>query len=206
MKKRQQEAKLFPIFVLNQAIEQLLNDGENLPFDHLAALRELMETAQHFWEIDRRLRESEPSFQSPSETISQFIQLLRRGTITANPYPVRQFIKSSSAVTLGNIFQYRSFRSSHRWHFWLDCSSPLWEQGGAATLFAAPIFWRKSPYQPWTTEAELEENQSRLQRVLRDLLARVSEKVILCHSDLGVSGTDQTGQLLSLVQAAKEYD
>ena len=206
MKKRQQEAKLFPIFVLNQAIEQLLNDGENLPFDHLAALRELMETAQHFWEIDRRLRESEPSFQSPSETISQFIQLLRRGTITANPYPVRQFIKSSPAVTLGNIFQYRSFRSSHRWHFWLDCSSPLWEQGGAATLFAAPIFWRESPYQRWTTEAELEENQARLQRVLRDLLARVSEKVILCHSDLGVSGTDQTGQLLSLVQAAKEYD
>jgi hypothetical protein len=37
-------------------------------------------------------------------------------------------------------------------------------------------------------------------------LARVSEKVILCHSDLGVSGSDQTGQLLSLVQAAKEYD
>jgi len=206
MKKRQQEAKLFPIFVLNQAIEQLLNDGENLPFDHLAALRELMETAQHFWEIDRRLRESEPSFQSPSETISQFMQLLRRGTITANPYPVRQFIKSSPAVTLGNIFQYRSFRSSHRWHFWLDCSSPLWEQGGASTLFAAPIFWRESPYQRWTTEAELEENQARLQRILRDLLARVSEKVILCHSDLGVSGTDQTGQLLSLVQAAKEYD
>jgi hypothetical protein len=151
-----------------------------------------METAQHFWEIDRRLRESEPSFQSPSETISQFIQLLRRGTITANPYPVRQFIKSPSAVTLGNIFQYRSFRSSHRWHFWLDCSSPLWEQ--------------ESPYQRWTTEAELEENQARLQRILRDLLARVREKVILCHSDLGVSGTDQTGQLLSLVQAAKEYN
>ena len=79
-------------------------------------------------------------------------------------------------------------------------------QGGAATLFAAPIFWRESPYQRWTTAAELEENQARLQRVLRDLLARVSEKVILCHSDLGVSGTDQTGQLLSLVQAAKEYN
>lgn len=206
MKKRQQQQKLFPIFVLNQAIEQLLNDGENLPFDHLAALRELMETAQHFWEIDRRLRESEPCFQSPTETISQFIQLLRRGTITANPYPVRQFTKSSSAVTLGNIFQYRSFRSSHRWHFWLDCSSPLWEQGGSATLFAAPIFWRESPYQRWTAEAELEENQARLQRILRDLLARVREKVILCHSDLGVSGTDQTGQLLSLVQGAKEYN
>ncbi|MCZ8106374.1 MAG: hypothetical protein O9972_51895, partial [Burkholderiales bacterium] len=88
----------------------------------------------------------------------------------------------------------------------LDCSSPLWEQGGAATLFAAPIFWRKSPYQRWTAEAELEENQARLQRILRDLLARVSEKVILCHSDLGVSGTEQTGQLLSLVQAAKDYN
>jgi hypothetical protein len=206
MKKRREEQKLLPIFVLNQAIEQLLNDGEKLPFDQLAALRELIETAQHFWEIDRRLRESEPSFQSGTETISQFIQLLRRGTITANPYPVRQFIKSSPAVTLGNIFQYRSLRSSHRWHFWLDCSSPLWEQGGSATLFAAPIFGRENNYLPWTAERELEENQARLQRILRDLLARVNEKVILCHSDLAVSGTEQIGALLSLVQGAKEYN
>lgn len=203
MKKNQEEQKLLPIFVFNQAIEQLLNDGENLPFDHLAALRELIETTQHFWEIDRRLRESEPSFQTNSETISQFIQLLRRGTITANPYPVRQFIKSSSAVTLGNIFQYRSLRSSHRWHFWLDCSSPLWEQGGSATLFGSPVFWRESQFQRWTSEAELEANQARLQRILRDLLARVEEKVILCHSDLGVAGTDQSGSLLPLLQAAQ---
>jgi hypothetical protein len=205
MKKSQEETKLLPIVIFNQAIEQLLNDGENLPFDHLAALRELIETTQHFWEIDRRLRESEPSFQSSSETISQFIQLLRRGTITANPYPVRQFLKSCQGVTLGNIFQYRSLRSSHRWHFWLDCSSPLWEQGGAATLFGAPIFWRENQYQRWTEADDLQENQARLQRILRDLLARVSEKVILCHSDLGVAGTDQSGSLLSLVQAAQEY-
>jgi hypothetical protein len=108
-------------------------------------------------------------------------------------------------VTLGNIFQYRSLRSSHRWHFWLDCSSPLWEQGGSATLFAAPIFGRENKYFPWTAERELEENQARLQRILRDLLARVNEKVILCHSDLAVSGTEQIGALLSLVQGAKEY-
>jgi hypothetical protein len=39
------------------------------------------------------------------------------------------------------------------------------------------------------------------ERILRDLLGRTTERVILCHSDLAVNGQEQTGPLLGLVNA-----
>ena len=164
-----------------------------------------METAQHFWEVDRRLRQNEPSFQTQAATVAQFIQLLRRGTITANPRPIRQFTPQVGAVTLATIFQYRSLRTSHRWQFWLDASSPLWSQGGAATLFAAPLFLKQWTGRTWMPEDEYEMDNRRLQRILRDILARAESKIFLCHSDLGVNGTEQAGALLPLVHATRQY-
>ena len=201
---RQQQQSFFtPTILLSEAIAYFLGDS-SLTSDRLAVLRELMETAQHFWEVDRRLRQSEPSFQTQAATIAQFIQLLRRGTITANPRPMRQFIPEK-AVTLATVFQYRSLRSAHRWQFWLDASSPLWSQGGAATLFAAPLFLKGWTGRAWMPEDEYQMDKERLSRILRDILARAQVKIFLCHSDLGVNGTEQAGALLPLVHAARQY-
>ncbi|MFN6561072.1 MAG: recombinase family protein [Nostoc sp. ChiSLP01] len=230
----QQEQRLIPspISLLDRAIQRFLWNGSNLPYEQLAALRELLETAQHYWEIDTRLRQAssgrvgeedaltrgrgdaESSFAvsprlsvsvSPSSsstaTIVEFIQLLRRGTITANPYPVRPIGGARKAVTLATIFQYRSSRRSHRWHFWLDAGSPLWAKGGAATLFGAPFFLQDRLGEPWTAEDEKVAEQQRLRRILADLLSRVSKRVYLCHSDLAVNGQEQLGPLLPLVNA-----
>jgi hypothetical protein len=224
----QQELRLIPspISLLDRAIQRFLWNGSNLPYDQLAALRELLETAQHYWQIDTRLRQSplsgdtgmggqggqrdmeNNSFSpsptsplSPSSTVGEFIQLLRRGTITANPYPMRPVGPASKAVTLATIFQYRSSRRSHRWHFWLDAGSPLWSKGGAATLFGAPLFLQHRLGEPWTAEDEKLSEEQRLQRILVDLLSRVSEKVYLCHSELAVNGQEQLGPLLPLVNA-----
>ena len=201
--RQQQQSFLTPTILLSEAIAHFI-DSSSLTSDRLAILRELMETAQHFWEVDRRLRENEPSFQTQTATIAQFIQLLRRGTITANPRPLRQFSPKNSAVTLSTVFQYRSLRSSHRWQFWLDASSPLWSQGGAATLFAAPLFLKQWDGKTWMPEDEYEMDKERLQRILRDVMARATEKIFLCHSDLGVNGTEQAGALLPLVNAATQ--
>ncbi|WP_017317400.1 hypothetical protein [Mastigocladopsis repens] len=217
--KAQQEMRLIPspISLLDRAIQRFVWNGSNLPYDQLAALRELLETAQHYWEIDTRLRQTHTSgdigTQRPSdaptgnvsissrETIAEFIQLLRRGTITANPFPVSSIGPQSNAVTLATIFQYRSSRRSHRWQFWLDAGSPLWAKGGAATLFGAPFFLQERLGEPWTVEDEQLAEKQRLQRILADLLARVSERVYLCHSDLAVNGQEQLGPLLPLVHA-----
>ena len=202
--KQQQQSFLTPTILLSEAIEYFLNNRAYLTSEKLTVLRELMETAQHFWEVDRRLRQNEPSFQTQAATIAQFIQLLRRGTITANPRPIRSFTPKTGAVTLATVFQYRSGRSSHSWQFWLDASSPLWSQGGAATLFAAPLFLRQWTG-IWMPEDEYQMDKERLERILRDVMARASSKIFLCHSDLGVNGTEQAGALLPLVHAAKQY-
>jgi hypothetical protein len=199
-----------PISFLDRAIQRFLWNGSNLPYEQLAALRELLETAQHYWEIDTRLRQYERAQADPHEsdtsahtTIAQFIQLLRRGTITANPYPMRPIGSASKTVTLATIFQYRSSRRCHRWHFWLDVGSPLWLQGGAATLFGAPFFLQQRLGRPWSAEEQQQADEQRLERILADLLARVSEKVYLCHSDLAVNGQEQLGPLLSLVNSCE---
>jgi hypothetical protein len=202
--RQQQQSFLTPTILLAEAIEHFLNTS-SLSSDRLAILRELMETAQHFWEVDRRLRQNEPSFQTQTATVAQFIQLLRRGTITANPRPLRQFSPKREAVTLATVFQYRQERSSHRWQFWLDASSPLWSQGGAATLFAAPLFLKQWTGKTWMPEDEYAMDRERLERILRDVMARATEKIFLCHSDLGVNGTEQAGALLPLVHAATQY-
>ncbi|BAB78040.1 recombinase family protein [Anabaena sp. FACHB-709] len=210
----QQELRLIPspISLLDRAIQRFLWNGSNLPYDQLAALRELLETAQHYWEIDTRLRQSRKVGETKEELIPQdspvnapiveFIQLLRRGTITANPYPLRPIGSVKKAVTIATIFQYRSSRRFHQWHFWLDAGSPLWAKGGAATLFGAPFFLQDRLGQPWTAEDEKLAEQTRLERILTDLLSRVSQKIYLCHSDLAVNGQEQLGPLLPLVHAS----
>lgn len=220
----QQEMHLIPspISLLDRAIQHFLWNGSNLPYHQLAALRELLETAQHYWEIDTRLRQTHSAYHqwnslveaedavnssenlspsSPQNTIAEFIQLLRRGTITANAYPVRSVGAVSKAVTLATIFQYRSSRQFHRWHFWLDAGSPLWAKGGAAALFGASFFLQERLGQPWTAEDEKLAEEQRLQNILADLLSRVSEQIYLCHSDLAVNGQEQLGSLLPLVNA-----
>jgi hypothetical protein len=192
--------KLTPLMLLDRAIRQLIGDWQTLTFAQTCALRELSETAQHFWEVDRQMRQNSPSFRTPVQTVAEFIELLRRGTLTANPYPVKN-LGEENAVMLATIFQYRSLRTAHRWQFWLDVASPLWEKGGAATLVAAPLFLRQQRG-IWGEEESLEADKDRLERILADLLSRATEKVILCHSDLSISGSEQLGPLLPLVQMA----
>ena len=47
-------------------------------------------------------------------------------------------------------------------------------------------------------------DKERLQRILRDVMARATEKIFLCHSDMGVNGTEQAGALLPLVHATTQ--
>ena len=193
-KQRIGREKLMPIFVINQAIQDFFSKREYLNYGKLAVLREFAQTAQHYWEIDNRLREN-----GGTTTLTEFIKLLRSGIITANPYPLSKTNTQEGKVTLATIFQYRSLGSEHPWQFWLDIGSPLWSKGGAAMLWGAPLFLR-SPSEPISTpETESEMDQQRLARILRDLQARTTEGIYLCHSELSVNGTEQLGPLLSLI-------
>lgn len=192
---------LNPVFVLDRAIQEFLAP-HTLTYDQLADLRELMETAQHYWQVDERLRQTQIRYPLLSETVGQFIQLLRQGTITANPFPGNPNGQPRRAVMLATTFQYRMARPVHRWHFWLDAGSALWHGGGAVILWGAPLCLRHWAGEPLTVEDEMNNDQAQLRRLLLDLLSRVTEQVFLCHSDLSVSGQEQVGPLLPLVDAS----
>ena len=217
-----------PIFLLDRAIQKFFISSY-LSFAQLAALRELMETATHYWEVERRLQQNyqlqgtegmtdDPVEEdSSSNTVEKFIQFLRRGVVSANPYPVSSIGHSPPAVTLATIFQYRASRKFHRWQFWLDVGSPLWLSGGTATLYGAPLFLQGQLGKCWTIEDTQQSDRERLRRILLDLLSRVTychsssvngsneHRIYLCHSDLAVNGQEQTGPLLPLVYSSAPH-
>ena len=226
---QQQEGQLpNPIFLLDRAIQKFFISSY-LSFAQLSGLRELMETATHYWEVERRLQQNsqlqatedmtDDSMEEglSSSTVEKFIQFLRRGVVSANPYPVPLMGRSPSAVTLATIFQYRASRKCHRWQFWLDIGSPLWLSGGTATLYGAPLFLQRQLGKCWTIEDSQTSDRERLRRILLDLLSRVSysnsssvngsneHRIYLCHSHLTVNGQDQTGPLLPLAYSSISY-
>lgn len=188
-----------PVAVLDRAIQQFLQGGSTLPYDQMTILRELMETAQHYWSVQARLHASE---REVAASVERFIQMLRVGTITANPFPVRPVGPAARAITLATIYQYRIDRRYHRWQFWLDAGSPFWLAGGGTQLFGAPLFWRDRLNRVWTAADALAANQKYLELEVQDLLSRTQERVYLCHCDLSVNGQEQSGVLMPLVNAA----
>lgn len=202
--RQQRQQRLTPgvLSVLDRAIQAFYWGGSHLPADQLAALRELMETAQHYWAVEDRLRQVAPMLDQKStvtlkNSLERFILLLRQGTVTANPYPV----ESAQVITIATVYQYRLQRLRHRWHFWIDAGSPRWLAGTDNLLFGYPLFLKSYRGRPWTTEDIETLHRDRPERIVRDLLGRVSDRVVLCHSELAVSGQEQVGPLLTLVTA-----
>lgn len=195
----QQASPPNPVMILDRAIQKFFGGGSTLSYDQLVILRELMETAQHYWDVEARMQQAD---HNPSLSVARFIQLLRNGTITANPFPVRPIGKAAQAVTLSTIYQYRLDRRYHRWQFWLDAGSPLWLAGGGTRLFGSPLFLRERLNRAWTAAEALEMDQNYLDREVQDLLSRAQERVYLCHSELGINGQEQAGSLMPIVNAA----
>ena len=195
-----------PVLAIDRIIQDFLWRGNHLPSDQIATLRELMETAQYFWEVEERLRLVDgPQRSEHLSAVGRFIQLLQKGTVSANPYPVKPLAPDRQGVTLSTIYQYRLQRLHHPWQFWLDAGSPLWVTG-RQEIFGAPIFlqgWRQQMMSLVETEAN---NDAYLNRTLHDLLGRATQRVVLCHSELALTGQEQTGPLLPLVGAAQPVE
>ena len=53
---RRQRLTSSPVITIDRIVQDFLWRGNHLPYDQLATLRELMETAQYFWEVENRIR------------------------------------------------------------------------------------------------------------------------------------------------------
>jgi hypothetical protein len=179
-----------PLLFLDRAIQKFFKPRK-LNYEQTATLQKLIETAQHHWQLGQRLGDQD------TVILEKFIQLIRQGIATANPYAPNL---PDDGIVLATIFQYRSARRSHRWQFWLDASSELWLQGGSAALFAAPIFLKGWHGEQWTLADQQNTDMQRLQRLIADLLDRTGDRLYLCHSEFSTSGQTQNGVLLPLIE------
>ncbi len=206
MQQEQLAARLLanPIVLLDRAIQKFFLGGVHLPFEQVASLRELLDTAQHYWEVETRIHKSDKikgDSMAGAQSVRSFIQLLRSGAVTANPYPVQAIGSAQDAITIASVFQYRLNRESHSCQFWFDAGGSRWLTGVDA-LFASPLFLSNWSGTQWETKDTLKMNEQRLIRIVRDLLERSSDRIILCHSDLATSGQEQLGPLSSIINAA----
>ncbi|MGY6530639.1 MAG: recombinase family protein [Cyanobacterium sp.] len=198
LKQETKDKKLSPLIVIDRINQQYFRDIQSLNYTQINNLREFKQSASHFWAIQCRLGKEKQT----RECLAEFIILLRKGTITANPYPVNPLLSQEKGVTLATIYQYRTSNQKHRWQFWLDAGSNLWSKGGAAELFASPLFLRGWDKKPLTIEYQQNQEKDRIDRVIHDLLSRAKDKIFLCHSDLDINGNEQMGGLLSLIYLA----
>jgi hypothetical protein len=183
-----------PLLFIDRAIQNFFKPRK-LSYENTATLQALIETAQYYWQLWYRLNNNREDSVIPEK----FIQLIRQGNATANPYSPNP---PQDSVILATIFQYRMARLSHRWQFWLDASSDLWLQGGAASLFGAPMFLKSWNGGLWTVENQRDADMQRLQKLLRDLLDRTGDRLYLCHSELSTNGQLQNGVLIPLIEVS----
>ncbi|MGF1493075.1 MAG: recombinase family protein, partial [Microcoleaceae cyanobacterium] len=100
IQRSQQQQRLLPspIVLLDRAIQQFFVSRQLLGFDQMRVLREFIETAMHYWEVESRLQPQGSEFYT--ETIRQFIQLQSRGIITADHYPESPLSTPNPDVTM----------------------------------------------------------------------------------------------------------
>ncbi|AFY71645.1 hypothetical protein Pse7367_3408 [Thalassoporum mexicanum PCC 7367] len=191
-----QSSQLTPLLLLDRAIQKFFIPT-NPSYDQLSTLQELIETAQYYWQIGYRLNWPE------AEIITRFINLIRQGTITSNPYTPNM---PDDSVIFASIYQYRMARGSHKIQFWLDLGSSLWQTSRAAFMYGAPLFRHDWDGQPWTIQREQEIDQRRLHDALQDLLHRTTDRLVFCYSELGTNGQLQVGSLSGLIDLATPID
>lgn len=186
------------LVVIDNILESFFLNNNKLNYRQLTTIKEFRETAEHFWKIQKRLKND-----NINDILIQLINLLRKGTISANPLPIKIIpaLIESKKVAMASIYQFRCLRSHYPWQFWLDIGSNYWSKSGE--LLASNVFLKS-----WKSDAknmfeETESEDKRLTRIIQDLLGRVTEKIVLCYSKIDVNGVEQTGKLSPLIDNSK---
>ena len=198
---QQQQEPLRPLPEFLQAAMRQFWLEQRLDRTQVSTYRAAVEAAQRYEAVAQRLG------QSPETVGRSFCELFAAGTVAAKP-DVTDL--EERGIVLGTIYQYRMARLSHRWQFWLDAGSSLWNSAyssfGSFQLKNPYLFlqdWLGEAWSPDRTQQVLDEG---LERVLADLTHRCYERIILCHSDLSISGGELSGPLLPIVDRATLWD
>ncbi len=130
----------------------------------------------------------------------EYVQMVADGVIAA------QYIQSwqdwdQDAVFLAPAYTFLINNQPVAIQFWLDIGSPSWYQRLDQPLtqpYVLSRHWAKDAV--WTAEDELRASQETLERLTFGLLNRCREKVFLGMSELDISGYENRGLLIRIIQ------
>ena len=92
------------------------------------------------------------------------------------------------------------------YQFWLGIASSQWYQRLEQPLTHPYVLSRNWPVgRPWTSQDELNLSQANLDRLVKGLLRRCKQEVILCHSQYSETGNEERGMMLRLLQSVLKH-
>ena len=185
-------------FFLNRLFGEVLSQpgfGFHNDLENANTVATLIESIQKFrWVLGDQLNHDDFS------TGREYVQMVADGVIAA------QYIQPWQASPQDSVFLAPAYTFLMRnqavdVQFWLDIGSPAWYQRLDQPLTQPYVLSRRwEAGEVWTTEDELRAANATLLRLSLGLLNRCRQKVYLGMSEMDVSGYENRGLLLRIIQ------
>ena len=144
-----------------------------------------------------RLRRAAPamSLAGEAEMGAAFIDAVNQGLVTANP-PDWGEPPDPNGIVLSTIYAYLLAGEPARVQVWLETAAQGWWDIPRQPLSNAFVLVQsRAPEEPWTIDEDFAVRNELLARIVRGLVARCRDGVILASSDLDRRGQRQDGPL-----------
>jgi len=130
----------------------------------------------------------------------EYIEMVQDGVIAAQ-YLHNWRLQPEDAVLLSPGYTFLMRNRPVDVQFWLDVGGSGWWERLYQPLTQPYVLSRHWPHDGiWTDQDEVEARNETLHRLTQGLIRRCRERVYLGLSELGESGREQKGQLLSVIQ------
>jgi len=130
----------------------------------------------------------------------EYIEMVQDGVIAAQ-YLHNWRLQPEDAVLLSPAYTFLMRNRPVDVQFWLDVGGSGWWERLYQPLTQPYVLSRHWPHDGiWTDSDEVEARNETLHRLTQGLIRRCRERVYLGLSELGESGREQKGQLLSVIQ------
>jgi hypothetical protein len=172
--------------------------GFHRDYDAGRVAANLIESVQKFrWVMHRD--DAEPS-RGRVPLGQEYIEMVQDGVIAAQ-YLHNWRLQPEDAVLLSPAYTFLMRNRPVDVQFWLDVGGSGWWERLYQPLTQPYVLSRHWPRDAvWTDQDEVEARNETLHRLTQGLVRRCRERIYLGLSELGESGREQKGQLLSVIQ------
>jgi len=159
-------------------------------------------TARLIESVQKFRRVAEPGLITAGSNVGQeYIQMVSDGVIAAQY--LQPYVESAqNAVLIAPAYSFLVNNAPVKYQFWLDVGSLGWWERLYQPLTHPHVLsnrWERN--RKWTDIDEVAANQDTLQRLVKGMIARCGEHIILCTTSINERGSEEKGPLLQAVQS-----